>query len=175
MLMRGCSALFVLLLCLDAARAAVSPTPLQVPDSAAPTFVSYTARDGLSDEIWSAMGIDKHGFVWAGSASQLARFDGTRWELQDQPRADGGFSVIAAEDRHEFWLAGRDGLIRLQGMKWLDAEQIQIPNQHVVHLQETRTLFGERRQWVGTADDGLWYRVLLPSPGPWSPRTMRPT
>ncbi len=47
-----------------ASRSQESAVPLRFPDNAAPTFSVFTSRDGLSDEIWSAVGVDVHGFVW---------------------------------------------------------------------------------------------------------------
>ncbi len=61
--------------------------PLDVTDEGAPHFVAFTSQDGLSDEIWAAIDVDSRGFVWAGSASQLARFDGYRWALWPSPDA----------------------------------------------------------------------------------------
>ena len=48
-------------------------------DAGALSFTVYASQDGLSDEAWTTIGFDRHGFVWAGSASSLARFDGYRW------------------------------------------------------------------------------------------------
>ncbi|MEN1728181.1 MAG: diguanylate cyclase [Pseudomonadota bacterium] len=44
-----------------------------------PNFENFGVKDGLSNEIYSTIGMDPSGFVWAGSASGVYRFDGYRW------------------------------------------------------------------------------------------------
>jgi hypothetical protein len=65
--------------CSGLAAAEPALRPIDVADESPPTFTVYSSSEGLSDEIWSTVGWDKQGFVWAGSASGLARFDGYRW------------------------------------------------------------------------------------------------
>ena len=177
--------------------------PLDVADESPPTFTVYSSREGLSDEIWSTVGFDNQGFVWAGSASSLARFDGYRWtpwpfaeahslvrdmqvdskgilwaifEREGLARQDGrGWSLAAgrnefhqrfadtfkADGTPEFWVAGDHGFRRLIDGQWQeDPGNASVKIGPVARIEETDTLFGQPRQWMGTTTDGIWYRNL---------------
>jgi diguanylate cyclase (GGDEF)-like protein len=205
------SALCILLAACGAAAAVESspqPQPLRVPDSAAPTFSVYTSRDGLSEDIWSTVGFGPDGFVWAGSAATLARFDGYRWDPPKQPPgsslvrdmandADGNlwaifeseglvrfdgkrwqqvgparfhqrFSTIDTDGQIELWVAHNQGFAQLIEGRWVEA--IRISNQQIgrlIAIARTRNLFGGPREWIASADRGLWYRDLAPAVGDW--------
>ncbi len=176
---------------------------LDVADESPPTFSVYSSREGLSDEIWSTVGFDNQGFVWAGSASSLARFDGYRWrpwpfaqahslvrdmqvdsngilwaifEREGLAHNDGhGWSLATnknefhqrfsdtyrADGTAEFWLSGDHGFRRLVGDQWRDDpgnDSVRLGP--VARIEQTETLFGQARQWMGTTTDGLWYRNL---------------
>lgn len=99
--------------------------PLDVADIAAPTFTVYAAEDGLSGEIWNSIGIDGQGFVWAGSASGLARFDGRRWVAQPLARPVGLVRDLLTDESGDMWAVfEREGLSRYHDERWeLGAEQ----------------------------------------------------
>ena len=191
------------------AAAATSTTePLAVPDSAGPTVSVYTSRDGLSDEIWSTVGMDRNGFVWAGSASGLARFDGYRWTPQPLPEAsslvrdmandaDGNlwaifereglarydgrqwqfvgerrfyqrFSIIEGDAGRELWVGHDDGLARLVDGEWRnDAGNENSAPGRAIAIQRTRHLLGGPREWMASANLGIWYRELTPARSDW--------
>ena len=199
-------ALFLFLAWLICATASADEPPLRpldVADESPPTFSVYSSRDGLSDEIWSTVGFDKQGFVWAGSASSLARFDGYAWtpwpfaqahslvrdmqvdsngilwaifEREGLARHDGRTWTLAtsrnefhqrfsdtfrADGTPEFWLSGEDGFRRLSGDQWLDDPgNDSVRDGPVAGIEQTETLFGQPRQWMGTTADGIWYRNL---------------
>lgn len=183
--------------------------PLRVPDDAAPAFSVFTTRDGLSDEIWSAVTVAPDGFVWAGSASSLARFDGYGWTLWPFPEARslvrdlqadvdgtvwavfereglasydgqrwslaGGerviqrFSTIERDGRSELWLAHNHDLARRTNGRWqTDPGPWPASAPEPAVVERTDTLFGTPREWMGSTNDGLWYRSLAPAPGPWT-------
>jgi diguanylate cyclase (GGDEF)-like protein len=114
------SALVLLLACAASTRAeAPNATPLDVADQAAPAFSVYGAQDGLSDEIWSTIGFDRDGFVWAGSASSLARFDGYRWTPRTVPGARSLVRDMQRDADGVLWaLFEREGLARYDGRTW---------------------------------------------------------
>jgi diguanylate cyclase (GGDEF)-like protein len=184
------------------------PLPLRVPDSAAPTFSVYTSRDGLSEEIWSTVGFGPDEYVWAGSASTLARFDGYRWNAPERPPgsslvrdmandADGNlwaifeseglarfdgqdwqqvgearfhqrFSTVRVNGKPELWVAHNQGFARLDGDRWIEAIQTSGPHLgRMIAVARTSTLLGAPREWIASADRGLWYRELTPTPGDW--------
>lgn len=100
--------------------ASAAVTPLDVTDQGAPQFTAYTSQDGLSDEIWSAVDVDARGFVWAGSASQLARFDGYGWTLWPTPWAHSLVRDIERDANGALWMIfEREGLARLDGDDWV--------------------------------------------------------
>lgn len=100
--------------------AATAVTPLDVTDQGAPQFTAYTSQDGLSEEIWSAVDVDARGFVWAGSASQLARFDGYGWTLWPTPWAHSLVRDIERDGSGALWaIFEREGLARLDGDDWV--------------------------------------------------------
>ena len=196
---------FILLLAFSFPIFAVEPAPrpLDVADESPPTFTVYSSREGLSDEIWSTIGFDNQGFVWAGSASSLARFDGYRWtpwpfapahslvrdmqvdsrgilwaifEREGLARQDGsGWSLAGghnefhqrfsdtfkADGTPEFWVAGDHGFRRLIDGEWkADPGNASVKIGPAARIEQTETLFGQPRQWMGTTSDGIWYRNL---------------
>ncbi len=99
--------------------AAAETLPIDVADQGAPTFTVYTARDGLSDEIWSSVDVDARGIAWAGSASGLARFDGYRWTLWPVAGARSLVRDLERDSDGHLWaIFEREGLARLDGDHW---------------------------------------------------------
>ncbi len=178
---------------------------LDIEDQAAPTFTVWDVEHGLSDEIWSTVGFDRQGFVWAGSASELARFDGYRWlrwpiaarslvkdlvrdqrgvlwalfareglarygghdwELTHHPT--GKFDGIWQTADQRLWLLGEHGLWRLEEDQWLHDSEWPPGLGRALGFAQTTALFGEARQWAGSADGGLWWRSALPDSDPFS-------
>lgn len=177
--------------------------PLDVADESPPTFTVFSSREGLSDEVWSTVGWDKQGFVWAGSASSLARFDGYRWtpwpfaqahslvrdmqvdangilwaifEREGLASNDGqGWSLDAdrsalyqrfsdtfrADGTPDFWVGEDLGFARLIGERWQDDPgNDSVKLGPIERIEQTETLLGQPRQWLGAATDGIWYRDL---------------
>lgn len=100
-------------------QAADGVKPLDLTDLSTPVFSAYTAQDGLSDEIWNAVGLDDQGFVWAGSASELARFDGYRWRLWHLPQARSLVRGIFGDGQGCLWVwFEREGMVCLRDGLW---------------------------------------------------------
>ena len=174
-------------------------SPLKVPAGSPPTFTIFTPRDGLGDEIWSTVGQGPDGFVWAGSASSLSRFDGYRWhDIPDAPgrslvrdmandrqgrlwvifereglayydgkgwhrvgeaRFHQRFSTVGEGESRELWVAHNDGLARLEGDTWVEDPGNPVGNLgRAIAFARTASVGGEPREWLATADRGLWYR-----------------
>jgi len=135
------------------------PSALDLDDSAAPTFRAFTARDGLGEEIWSTIGFDREGFVWAGSASRLARFEGERWRLHSLPEASGLVrDMITTPDGTLWAIFEREGLASFDGQRWVIESLPAFP-----HRFSSVTLDHERREcWVAVGSgfyrwrDGRW-------------------
>ena len=127
--------------------------PLDVTDEGAPHFVAFTSQDGLSDEIWAAIDVDSRGFVWAGSASQLARFDGYRWVLWPSPDAHSLVRDIDPDPEGNLWATfEREGLARLEGDRWVLVDP---DRSFVTYFVQSTDLAGRKRLLVARPD-GLW-------------------
>jgi len=150
------------------ARSALAIEPLDIDDEAAPSFDVYTSEDGLSTEIWSAVGVDARGFVWAGSASSLARFDGYRWQLWPVAGASSLVRDFTLDSQGRFWALFEGDGIALLG----DDDQWRVVQDlpGIRHFYEHKTAEGERQTWLVYADglarlvDGRW--VPDPANGP---------
>ncbi len=98
---------------------------LNIADQGAPAFQAFSSKDGLSDEIWSTVGIDGDGFVWAGSASSLAHFDGYRWTLDPLANAQSLVRDMVSDEQGTLWaIFEGEGLASYDGKGWsLSGEQ----------------------------------------------------
>ncbi len=113
--------LLLALIAFCCAARAVEPDirPIDVADEGAPTFTVFSSRDGLSDEIWSTVGFDNQGFVWAGSASSLSRFDGYQWTSWPFPMAHSLVRDMQPDSTGILWaIFEREGLARYDGKSW---------------------------------------------------------
>jgi len=80
-------------------------------DLAAPNFENFGVKDGLSDEIFSSLGMDGRGFIWAGSASGLYRFDGYRWQAHELSGASSLVRDMLTDPNGHLWaIFEREGL-----------------------------------------------------------------
>lgn len=157
--------LAVVLLVSMAANPVFGIEPLDIDDEAAPAFDVYTSEDGLSAEIWSAVGVDSRGFVWAGSASSLARFDGYRWRMWPVEGASSLVRDFVLDPQGRFWaLFQGDGLALLdEEDRWRIVQDL--PGMRYFFEHETTN--GERQVWLTYGDglarlvDGRW----TPDPG----------
>ncbi|HAI58422.1 MAG TPA: hypothetical protein DCM32_00885 [Xanthomonadaceae bacterium] len=112
--------LLVLLLAVSAALLAAAPAQALSESRRFGDFAidNWTVADGLPQAAVQALGQDGDGYVWVGTQSAVARFDGVRFETFDRERtggletamADGGFQ---SADGH-VWFSTRDGALRLR-------------------------------------------------------------
>lgn len=140
-------------------RAAELPAPLDVSDTAPPAFAVFGAQEGLSDEIWNTVGFDAQGFVWAGSASEVARFDGYRFT----PWPTGAKSLVrdmATDDAGTLWAVfEHEGIARHSDGVWT---LVPLDTGFIQRFSETRDPQGRRTLWLGTERglrrlvDGEW-------------------
>jgi diguanylate cyclase (GGDEF)-like protein len=136
--------------------------PLDVADEAAPTFSVYSSREGLSDEIWSTVGFDNQGFVWAGSASGLARFDGYRWTPWSFPQAHSLVRDMQPAPNGILWaIFEREGLARYDGRSWS-----LYPESNVFHQRFSDILRTDGSPEIWVSDDSGLLKLEVES---WSP------
>lgn len=137
--------------CAATAAAAVHK-PLDIGNEAAPTFAVYTVQDGLTDEIWNALGRDDQGFVWAGSASTLARFDGGRWRLWPAAGASSLVEDLTLAGGSLWAIFQGHGLYRRAAGRW--QAQTGVADVPTIAFDTPRA-DGGQDHWIGL-EDGLW-------------------
>ncbi len=118
--------------------------------------------------------VDGEGMPWAIFEREgLAHLDGHAWTLR-RGEVDGflhRFSTttnVAGE--REYWVAHDAGLSQLRGGRWhADPGNATSKSGRAIAIEQTRSLFGGPRQWMASAQDGLWYRDVPAQgqPAPW--------
>ncbi len=149
---------------------ALKPAPSDVEDISSPVFTVYGTEDGLSDEVWSTVGIDRDGFVWAGSASKLARFDSQRWTLWPFPEAKSLVRDMEPDAKGNLWaIFEGEGLARYDGKRWqLVGSGLDVQLHRLSLVRSPQKLGADPAQtqqlWVTTEGKGL---SVLGSDGRW--------
>lgn len=139
----------------DATHAAAS---LDLFDLGAPSFTIFTTRDGLPGPVTTSVRTDRQGFVWAGTPHGLARYDGRRWQVQDDPALRGYIRQLFVDHDGMLWAsASTFGLARHDGSHWhVQTAADGLSDRNVRRLAETDTPHG-KRLWAVTTDRGLFY------------------
>lgn len=105
--------------------------------------------------------LDGDGTFWALFESEgLARYDGRAWSLYDRtPSARHRFSELTdAAGRPELWVGTPRGFLRLDRGEWRpDPGNASVPGMPA-SIERTQWLLGGPREWMGTLNDGLWFR-----------------
>ncbi len=147
------------------------PPAVDVNDLAPPNFETFGSKDGLPDEIISTMGVDPLGFVWAGTASSLYRFDGYGWIHKPIPGASSLVRhMVSTPDT--LW-----AIFERQGLAWTDGHGWRLTGDDTFRhrFSTTRDPDGNETYWL-TGASGPYRlhdnRQWLPDPG-WSQR-LRP-
>ncbi|MET0555224.1 MAG: diguanylate cyclase [Vicinamibacteria bacterium] len=117
---------------------------------------------------------DGHGNLWAVFEREgLARYDGRSWAVLGPAMFHQRFSdTQETSGTRQLWIAYEKGFRRLVEGAWVeDPGNEGAPPNYPIAIEQTETLFGERRQWMAMARQGLWYRPLVPGapPGRWRP------
>jgi ligand-binding sensor domain-containing protein len=134
--------------------------PLDLFDLGAPSFTTFTARDGVPEDVGAGIQVGRDGFVWMSTAKGLARYDGHRWNGVDPPAIPGVLGSFLLDHEGTLWVAFRDGgIARLQGGQWRREDLATgLPTNRVRRVAETRDADGNYRLWLTTFDVGLWWR-----------------
>jgi diguanylate cyclase (GGDEF)-like protein len=153
---------FVLIMGCAGANAAASATrPLDVHALGAPSFTVFTARDGVPDEAITAIETDKLGFVWLGSASTIAQFDGHSWQGSAPAGVRGLVRDLHLDNTGTLWAAfDAGGIAHYDGRRWhLENRASGLPTEHIFAIAETNDKAGQSTLWLATADAGLLRRI----------------
>jgi hypothetical protein len=82
--------------------------PIDLLDIGAPSFATFTARDGVPESVITDVRTDANGFVWLGSPSGLLRYDGHSWTPLDDPTLVGAVSNLFRDSSGTLWASFRD-------------------------------------------------------------------
>ena len=86
-------------------------------------FVSYTTKDGLSNNNCFAITQDAYGYIWIATAKGLNRFDGTTFQQFYSDSSQNSLPI--------------DFIFKL---RWLDKEQLAAVTHSGLHIMNSRTL-----------------------------------
>ncbi|MHB1059530.1 MAG: ligand-binding sensor domain-containing diguanylate cyclase [Rhodanobacter sp.] len=141
------------------AAAARDIRPLDLFDLGAPSFTTFTTRDGLPDPVAVTIRTDRQGMVWVGTPHGLAWYDGKRWHPLDDPALQGYISQLFVDGTGTLWACGSAfGLARYDGRHWhVEGAADGLTGQHVRRLVETDHQ-GGKRLWAVSPSAGLFYR-----------------
>ena len=133
---------------------------LDLSNLGAPAFTTFSARDGVPEDVGSGIQVDRDGFVWLSTARGLARYDSHRWNGIDPPAINGVLGTFLLDHEGTLWVAFRDrGIARYDGRQWhSEGPDTGVPSGRVRRLAETRDADGRHRLWLATFDAGLWWR-----------------
>ncbi|MDE2155634.1 MAG: diguanylate cyclase [Xanthomonadaceae bacterium] len=147
----------------QAAGAPVAALPaarsLDLFDLGAPSFTTFTTRDGLPDPVTVTLQVDRQGFVWVGTQHGLAWYDGRRWHALNDPALRGYVDQLFTDHAGTLWASSRTfGLARYDGTHWHVEGAAEGLDSH--RLRRLVEVDGEqgRRLWAVTWDSGLFYR-----------------
>jgi len=139
---------------LAAVAAAPPERPIDLFDIGAPSFTTFSTRDGLPAWVMSGIHVDNEGFVWASSAQGLTRYDGHRWEAEGPIAATGTLGALMTDHEGTLWAGFRDrGIARFDGREW--RFEPPLPSQTVRQLIETVDARGQHELWALTFGAGL--------------------
>jgi len=128
-------------------------------DLSAPNFENFGVKDGLSEEVYSTVGVDPQGFIWAGSASGLYRFDGYRWQNYGVDGANSLVRDMLTDSEGQLWaIFEREGLAEFRNGQWSLAGQSSFHHR----FNSSPTPSGKPSHWLTRGN-----RVLRLEDGQW--------
>jgi signal transduction histidine kinase/ligand-binding sensor domain-containing protein len=128
-----------------------------------PAFRTYTDRDGLPQNVVNAIAIDSRGYLWVGTQSGAAYYNGHRWVSVDLPQKAvsnlvNQNGVLAASDG-SVWFGTRDGGVsRLRDGQWTTFDTrsgLASNNVNCILEGQAKGASKERPLWFGTWGGGL--------------------
>ena len=139
--------------------AAKSGQSIDLGSLGAPSFTTFSSRDGVPDSVIVSIQVDQHGFVWLGSQHGLARYDSRRWVPVDNPALAGYVDDLFVDHDGTLWAASRTfGLARHDGRHWhLQGPETGMASQHVRRVGEIDTDTAQPKLWASSWDKGLFF------------------
>ncbi|MDQ2664762.1 MAG: diguanylate cyclase [Gemmatimonadota bacterium] len=148
--------LIVALLSLAFAHAGSAQAPLDIRTLGAPSFESFSARDGLADGVITTIGVDADGVAWAASPHGLYRFLGHRWQLQVGPEHGTVYHRMLLDSAGTLWAPTNDKDVALRdahGWRFL-ARGSGVPTD-VYRASEMVDSTGRTHTWLLTNASGI--------------------
>lgn len=144
----------------NAAGADTDTRPLDLFDVGAPAFANFSPRDGVPNSVTVAVQTDREGFVWLASPLGVARYDGRRWQLSDDPAMAHSVFSLWLDYEGTLWAAFREqGLAHYDGRRWhVENRATGLPSQQIRRFAETRNDDGSTQLWALSWDQGLLLR-----------------
>ncbi|MEO8360866.1 MAG: diguanylate cyclase [Vicinamibacteria bacterium] len=135
------------------------PRSLDLLDLTAPTFTTFTSREGVPDRFITGVQTDADGFVWLTSSAGLSRYDGNRFE-QVAPQVKGQLRGMMVDQKKDLWVASSDrGLAHFNGKTWTtDGIATGMPTDRFTRVQEVRGANAGVDLWALSWDAGLFLR-----------------
>lgn len=133
---------------------------------ARPAFRTYTDRDGLPQNVVNAIAVDARGYVWIGTQSGPAYYNGHEWIAVDLPQRSVSNLVnqnaLLVDSEGGIWFGTRNGGVsRLLGGAWTTFDTASgLASNNVNAIIESRAQArarppGKRVLWFGTWGGGL--------------------
>src|SRR5579863_9498849 len=135
---------------LTSAAAAAPVRPLDLSDLGAPSFTTFSALEGVPEAVVNTVVADRVGFVWLASPLGVARYDGQRWTLVDDPAATGSASGLLLDSKGILWVTFLDhGIARFDGSRWNRYTRASgLPSDSFNGIVETTDAKGNQELWT---------------------------
>ncbi|MEO7433707.1 MAG: hypothetical protein ABIR62_17205 [Dokdonella sp.] len=149
--------------------------PIDLLDIGAPSFTTFTARDGVPESVVVDVRTDSEGFAWLASPAGLSRYDGRSWTPLRDPALAGSVANLFVDSTGILWASFRDlGIAHKDATGWhVENRETGLPSTRYRRLSETISADGSHELWALSAD-GLLLRhgasgwVVEPGPDPQS-------
>jgi len=127
------------------------------------TFVTYTTKDGLSDDQVTSVLQDRAGNIWIGSHQGLDLLKNGKFSSHPIPNrtAHRRINALALDQDGNLWAGTNEGVFRVQYDPRCPAGACQVQFVHipdaVIPQVRVRVIFGDQNGaiWIGTDLDGL--------------------
>jgi signal transduction histidine kinase/ligand-binding sensor domain-containing protein len=85
-------------------------------------FRTYTRKDGLVDDLVSAVFVDHAGILWIVAGGNLSRFDGSTFTnfLRDRDLPLTSVRAVTEDSHHNIFVSGNNSVVKLDGGKFVD-------------------------------------------------------
>ncbi len=117
-------------------------------------FTNYSIDQGLPQSTVYCIYEDEFGYLWLGTESGVARFDGTQFKVYDQSSGLPGNKVrsIVKGPDNNIWIGTDKGIGIFDGSKW---KSITSTNGLEGSTIMKMSLDGQKRVWAATNDAGI--------------------